>query len=67
MRLSSARPDAQSSQWWTVRIASATSASPERRGSADALARTTGAAPAGRWAIMTVEGSIASTLQCTGS
>ena len=45
----SARPAAQSSQWCTVRMAMATSAQPEGSGSAEPLARTAGAAPAGRW------------------
>ncbi len=41
----------------------ATSAHCEGRGRADALARTTGPAAAGRWATMTDEGSIATTGQ----
>ena len=41
----------------------ATSAQREGSGSPAALARTTGAAPAGRWATMTEDGSIATRVQ----
>ena len=60
-RHSSASPAAQSSQWCTVRMASATSAAPDGNGSAEPLARTAGAAPAARWPTMTLDGSTATT------
>ena len=40
---------------------------PEGSGRAEALARTTGAAPAGRWPTITPDGSTATTAQCVGS
>ena len=66
-RHSSARPAAQSSQWCTVRMAIATSAQPDGSGSAEPLARTAGAAPAGRWPTMTLDGSTATTARSVGS
>jgi len=48
-------------------MASTMSAQPDRTGSAEALARTAGAAPAGRWLTITVEGSTATTSRPVGS
>ena len=45
----------------------ATSAQREGSGSAAALARTAGAAPAGRWLTMTSDGSTATTARSAGS
>jgi hypothetical protein len=50
-----------------VSTASATAKLSSRNGSAVAEARTTGALPAGRWAIIAVEGSTATTARSAGS
>ena len=67
IRRSSASPAPASGQWCTVRTASAASAASSATGSASALARTAGAAPAGRCASMLGDGSIASTRRPGGS
>ena len=66
-RHNSASPAVQSSQWCIVRMAIATSAEPDRRGSAEPLARTAGAAPARRCDTMTLDGSTATTIRSRGS
>ena len=63
----SARPASRSGQWWTVSTAIAASKASSAKGSASALARTAGAAPAGRWAIISAEGSTAVTSLPAGS
>jgi hypothetical protein len=50
-----------------VRIAIAASKLSSAKGSASAAAWTTGADPAGRWPIISVEGSTAVTLRSAGS
>jgi hypothetical protein len=58
----SANPRSSDGQWWIVRTASAASTAPSASGIASAVAWTAGASPARRWAIMTAEGSTASTV-----
>jgi hypothetical protein len=60
-------PAARSLQWWSVKIAIAASTLPSSRGSASAEAWTAGALPGGRWAIITAEGSTATTSRSAGS
>ena len=66
-RRSSARPRARSGQWCTVSTASVASKLPSANGSAVAEACTTGAAPGGRWRIISGEGSTARTRRSVGS
>ena len=55
-RAISATPASRSRQWWTVIIAIAASKLSSSKGRSSALAWTTGAAPGGRWAIITRRG-----------
>ena len=66
-RRSSAQPARQSLQWCSVMIAIAASKLASAKGSASALACTAGAAPGGRWAIITADGSTAVTSRSGGS
>ena len=63
----SARPASRSGQWWTVSTAIAASNESSSKGRASALARTAGAAPGGRRAIISAEGSTAVTSRPAGS
>jgi hypothetical protein len=58
-RRSSRSPRARSLQWWSVSTASDASKQASSNGSASASARTTGAASAGRCAIIGSDGSTA--------
>ena len=58
----SANPRSRSRQWWTVSTARAASTAPSSSGMAWAVACTAGASTAGRCAIMTSDGSTASTV-----
>ena len=66
-RRSSARPAARSAHWWTLNVVMAASKAPVAKGSASAVAATTGAAPGGRWARIVADGSTATTRRSVGS
>ena len=66
-RRNSATPARQSDQWCIVSTASAASKDWSGNGSASAGARTAGAASGGRCAIITADGSTATTSRSRGS
>ena len=61
-RVSCPKPASTSRQWCKVRIAIAASTAPSANGMSSTEVCNTGAAAGGRWAIMTLDGSTASTL-----
>jgi hypothetical protein len=66
-RCISLSPAPRSAQWWAVRTPIAASKESSPNGSDSALACTTGAEPAGRWKIISAEGSTAVTSRPAGS
>jgi hypothetical protein len=66
-RFISAIPRARSLQWWSLSTAMAASNAPSSNGSSSATARTIGAAPSARCAIIVSDGSTATTSRSAGS
>ena len=66
-RRSSRSPASRSSQWWSESTAIVASNEPSPNGSASARASMQGAAPGGRWARITADGSTAVTSRSRGS